>query len=431
MGSVARVDLRTSVLSFHKLTAKTARNIAMRVCMLAYTFYERDNRVMRYAEAAADRGDDVDVIALRQPQDPAEEWIRAVHVHRIQKRVKNERNKLAYLFRILLFLWRSMIVLSLKHWKKPYSLIHVHSVPDFLVFAAWLPKLLGVPVILDIHDLSPELYATKFTGQSSGIIFRYLCVMERASAAFASHVIVPNHLWRDKLTARSVPRDRLSVFMNLPDPSVFRKSGKVQKEEGKFLLLYPGSLQWHQGLDIAIQAMAQVDDNCGQTELHIYGDGQAKSSLIALTAQCNLQDRVYFHDTLPLREMASLMERADVGIIPKRSDSFGNEAFSTKSLEFMALGVPVLMASTAVDRYYFNETVVTFFRSGSSQELAEQIGRLIRDPARRCRQAECGLDLVARAFQWSEKKHEYLRLLDKLVSGVRGAPPLAAVEHDS
>ena len=41
-------------------------------------------------------------------------------------------------------------------------MIHVHSVPDFLVFAALVPKLLGARIILDIHDILPEFYASKF-----------------------------------------------------------------------------------------------------------------------------------------------------------------------------------------------------------------------------------------------------------------------------
>lgn len=387
----------------------------MRICMLAYTFYERDNRVMRYAEAAAERGDSVDVIALRQPNERADEWICGVHLYRIQNRVRDERTKLAYLLRVLRFLVQSSFVLSIRHWRRPYDVVHVHSMPDFLVFAAWFPRLMGVPVILDIHDLSPELYANKFGQKSSSVAYRALRALERASAQFADHVIVPNHLWRDKLVARSVSQNRCSVFMNLPDPSVFRRSAHQAAHDGKFVLLYPGSLQWHQGLDVAIRAMARLGDSGRHAELHIYGDGQAMPSLVALVNEFALQEQVFFHAPLPLREIAEVMARADIGVIPKRSDSFGDEAFSTKSLEFMALGVPVLMSSTTVDRRYFEEGVVTFFTSGSSDELAERILQLIKDPARRSRQAERGLELVERDFQWGEKKNDYLQLLDGLI----------------
>ena len=52
----------------------------MRVCMITYSFYETDNRVMRYAETLAQRGDHVDVLALRRDGMPREETLNNVNV---------------------------------------------------------------------------------------------------------------------------------------------------------------------------------------------------------------------------------------------------------------------------------------------------------------------------------------------------------------
>jgi len=65
----------------------------MRACMLAYTFYETDNRVRRYAEALAKRGDQVDAIAWRA-RAASFELIQGVRVYRIQKRVIDEKARL-------------------------------------------------------------------------------------------------------------------------------------------------------------------------------------------------------------------------------------------------------------------------------------------------------------------------------------------------
>ena len=55
-----------------------------RICMVAYSFYENDNRVMRYAEALAERGNQVEVLALRRSADlPPREEINGVVLHRI------------------------------------------------------------------------------------------------------------------------------------------------------------------------------------------------------------------------------------------------------------------------------------------------------------------------------------------------------------
>src|SRR6267378_1886717 len=120
----------------------------MRICMPVYSFYENDNRVRRYAETLAARGDTVEVISLRRPNQSVEEVIQGVRVFRIQRRERNERGRMTYMFRLLLFFFRSALFLSLRQLRNPYQLIHVHSVPDFEVFAAILPKLMGCKVIL-------------------------------------------------------------------------------------------------------------------------------------------------------------------------------------------------------------------------------------------------------------------------------------------
>jgi hypothetical protein len=60
---------------------------------------------------------------------------------------------------LLQFFFRSLWVVTKEHWKKPYDLIHVHSVPDFEVFAAIFAKLTGAKVILDIQGLDIAIRA--------------------------------------------------------------------------------------------------------------------------------------------------------------------------------------------------------------------------------------------------------------------------------
>ena len=100
-------------------------------------------------------------------------------------------------------------------------MVHVHNVPDFLVFSAAFPKWKGVPVILDIHDLLPEFYASKFKVSHNSFLFKLLTFVERCSAAFATHVIIANHLWRDRLAARSSRAEKCSVVRNHPDLDIF------------------------------------------------------------------------------------------------------------------------------------------------------------------------------------------------------------------
>ena len=129
----------------------------IRVCMLTYSFYETDSRVKRYAETLAERGDPVDIISLRNSGQPSFEKVKGVNIYRIQERNFDEKGKFSYLERLLRFLILSSFYLSKQHLKNPYKLIHVHSVPDFEVLAAFLPKLFGCKLILDTETDRQEL----------------------------------------------------------------------------------------------------------------------------------------------------------------------------------------------------------------------------------------------------------------------------------
>jgi glycosyltransferase involved in cell wall biosynthesis len=385
----------------------------MRICMVAYAFYESDTRIMQYTKALVQRGDVVDVLALRKPGATPFEVLNGVNVHRIQTREVNERGPLTYLYRILRFLILASFILARRQFSRRYQVIHVHSVPDFLVFAALVPKLLGTKVVLDVHDLLPEFYAAKFGCTEKSLVFRLLLLVERICSSFSDHVIIANDLWRERLIRRSVSPGKCTAFVNYPDPDVFYPRSS-RRHDRKFLILYPGTLNYHQGIDVAIQAFARVADKMPAAEFHVYGEGPEKHALMAMTRDLGLTERMFFHDFIPVRDIAEVMSQADLAVVPKRASSgFGNEAASTKIMEFMSLGVPLAVSRTKIDTFYHDDSRVKFFTSEDVDDLAETMLLLWREPAIR-------KQLVAKASEyvrencWLTKKHEYLHLLDGL-----------------
>jgi glycosyltransferase involved in cell wall biosynthesis len=286
--------------------------------------------------------------------------------------------------------------------------------PDFLVFAAWYPKLTGAKLILDIHDVVPELFASKFKTKLKAMYFALLKKIEKVSAEFVDHVIVSNHLWYKTVVARSVPEERCSVLINHVDPEMFSRHSRTRTDD-KFIVLFPGSLQWHQGLDIAIKAFAEFKRQVPQAEFHIYAGagGDMKVSLRNLVQRLGLEESVKFYGGVPLDKVAQVIANADLGVVPKRADSFGNEAYSTKIMEFMSQGVPVVISRTKVDSHYFEEGTVHFFPSGDSKAMAEAMLDVVNN--RNLRES-----LIARGYEyverngWSTKKKEYLDLVDSL-----------------
>jgi glycosyltransferase involved in cell wall biosynthesis len=409
----------------------SSRNTRKKICMLAYSPYEYDNRVRRYAETLAKRGDQVDVIALSSTQffKPVEE-VGGVTVHRVQSREYNERHKWTYAWRLLKFLWRSSRCLTRLQAQNRYDLIHIHNMPDFLVFAAWYAKLSGAKLILDVHDLVPELFASKFEAGKGSAYVGLLEKMEKVSAGFVDHVIVSNDLWRQTVLSRSVSEEKCSVFLNHVDPAVFYPRQRTRNDE-KVIIIFPGSFQWHQGLDIAIEAFVKVRAKVPNAELHLYGGGGGDRGvdLAALAQRLGLNGSVKFCGAISFDQIAQVIANADLGIVPKRADSFGNEAYSTKIMEFMSQGVPVVVSKTKIDSFYFDEGTVHFFPSGNSQAMAEAMLDVIENKDLRRTLVAGGYEYVERNG-WQRKRQDYLNLVDSLSTEVFAEAKPVGAQND-
>jgi len=221
-------------------------------------------------------------------------------------------------------------------------------------------------------------------------------------------------LWYDRITQRSIaPRD-CSVFYNHVDETVFCHPPRT-RQDGKFIIIFPGTLQWHQGMDVAVNAFDIIKDKVPNAEFHIYGEGDERANLEALVAKLKLQKRVLFFNDHPLNEIAGIIANADLGVVPKRADGFGNEAYSTKIMEFMLQGVPAVISRTKIDSFYFTDEIVRFFESGNVEDMADAMLTVIRNQPLRETMVEKALR-HARENCWGKRESAYLCLIDSLTA---------------
>jgi glycosyltransferase involved in cell wall biosynthesis len=228
-------------------------------------------------------------------------------------------------------------------------------------------------------------------------------------------VIVVNHMVEEAvLGRRSVRPSKCTVILNYPDTRIFHRRAPRKPQPGEFILCYPGTLSRHQGVDIAVEAVALLRNRVPGLRFLIIGDGPERETLRRLIAERRLEDRVSLTGLIPLEQVAETMSRIDLGVVPKRKEGFGDIAFSTKIMEFMAVGVPVLATRTRIDEFYFNDRLVQFFESGNAPEMADKILELIESPQRMAELRRNCSEFIA-ANNWNEKQEEYFALVDSLI----------------
>lgn len=390
-----------------------------KVFMAAYTNYRRDPRVKREAEALVEAGYDVTFMASRQPNEPDRETIEGVQVIKVLRLNDRRTSTLAYIVDYLLFFVALFAHVSMR--PKRYRLVHINNMPDFLVFATCVPRLLGVPVIHDIHDLMPELFAEKFSAGSNHWLVRLLRVQERWAGRMASAVLTVEERLKVILASRGIPEGKIRVLMNLPDERIFTPTPRLEKnpESDPYVVVYHGTLARRLGLDIALQAVAEIGDRIPALELRIIGAGEEREPLLRLRDELGIRDRVSFSDGyVPVETIPGLLVDADVGIVPLRRSDGTDIMLPTKLLEYVSLGIPCVVPATGTICRYFDEKMVRFFEAENTVSLADALIELYERPAFRSDLVKQATDRFGRAHRWSVHKEIYLELVSGLVDSL-------------
>ncbi len=386
------------------------------IFMAAYTNYRRDPRVKREAEALVESGHHVVFLARRQHGEPDRETIAGVDVIKTIGLKKKCTSFIEYMADYAIFFL--MIFLHLLRHPLRYQLIHINNMPDFLVFATCLPRLFGIPVIHDIHDLMPEIYAEKFASGEKHWVVKLLTLQERWAGKFASAVMTVEDRLKVMLSERGIPNENIHVLMNLPDDRIFakRKTHAPKPKSAPFVMVYHGTLARRLGLDIAIEAVHKAKSSVPHMEFRIIGAGEEREALVALRDRLGLQDVVTFSEGfVPVEQIPALIHDADIGLIPLRINSGTDIMLPTKLLEYVTMGIPCIVPKTGTISRYFDEEMVQYFQAENVDSLAEAIVKLYRDPEKRIALSQNATERFANKYNWTVHKKIYTTLVEQLI----------------
>jgi len=389
---------------------------SIRVGTITFDWYLTDGRVIRLVEAAADAGYRVDVICLRQPHEKFHEVCNGIHVYRVPM---SRGFGLSLPVTVLCWCWFLLLAgatVTWLHLRRPYNVIHVHNMPDFLVFSTVFPKLLGAKVILDVQDVSPELMAAKAKSQLQAIVVRLAKLQERISTTFADHVVTAGWPFEKLLLRRGVPEEKLTIIINSTDPKVFPASlrqpipTEPPDETRPFILIYYGTVAERHGLDIAVRALALALRVVPHLRLDIKGCGEHLLKVKQLTEELGVSDHVVFSEDSPYWEVVNFIVHSDVGIIPYQCDGFTDLLLPTKAYELAWMHRPIIASDTLAIRSMFRSESIALCDPSSPESFTEAIIDLYQHPEKRASMvANAAEDYVP--YRWERMAKRYQQLL--------------------
>lgn len=383
-----------------------------RILMISQSFYDKDPRVQREAEALMDHGYQVDVIALCHNSHRRIDHLHGVRIYQIPIK-KCRGGVLRYFFEYLAFFAMSFGLAGFLHIRRGYQICYVHNMPDFLIFAAMIPKLFGAKVIIDVHDPMPELFSILYPNKTW--LIKLIQFQEWLSLKFADQIITTTEFIRTKLIQRGARRDRISVIMNLPDPRLFMRPTqeiRIDPSRSEFVLLFAGTISKRNGLGTVIAVLPMIKDKIPAIQFRIIGNGEYIDELKQTVAESQLFSWVKFEPPVPLSQMPTEILRADAVIWLPPKNEFTEIVMSTKMLEALVMGKPVITVRTACHNYYFRDSDVIYVDPDRSETIVAAVLDLYQDHNKRRYFVENSSN-IARRFSWEVEKQRYFELIDR------------------
>lgn len=410
---------------------------ARHVLMVVHDCYPLDARAVREARAAAQAGYRVDVICLTDDGEARREAIDGIHVHRIG--VSRKRGVgLGRMLREYVEFAASASFLAarihVRHRGASERVVQIHAPPDFLIVAGIVPKLLGGKLILDIHDLTRHLYLARFAGRRAArSANRLLASIERAACAIADRVITVHEPYRRELIANGVADSSVVVVMNAVDDDLIarveRASSGGRLASGSrprsgatpFTIAYHGSIIPAWGVNLIVEALPHVLESVPDLRCLILGAGDALGVVKKRAAELGVTPAVEFSGRwLPIEEALGKVADADCGLIPNVPSELNRFALSSKLFEYVALGVPAVVARLETLASHFEADEVTFFEAGDAVSLARAVTWVATNPEAARAKAERALTRSSE-YSWPEQRSRYLDVLRSAAGAAKGA----------
>ncbi|GHD11676.1 glycosyltransferase [Zhihengliuella salsuginis] len=301
---------------------------------------------------------------------------------------------------------------------------HLTALPALLA-----ARRLGVPFVYEVRGLwEITEAAAKGEAWTSTEKFGIARDLESLVAREADQVLAITEEVRDELIRRGVSADRIRLVPNAADPAKFvpvsrdrSLAARLGIEPGHFVIGYAGSMVSYEGLDLLVDAFAELADRNPDARLLLVGDGPSLESLKRQVRELDLMSRVVFTGRVDSGDIPAYLSLFDAAPCPRVSNVVTEMVSPLKPLEAMAAGIAVVGSDVAPLRHLLGAVGERglLFDAGNAAHLAERLAELMDDESLRA-------DLGRAARWWTVHERSWEAIADRVAAA--HAPLLAAVE---
>lgn len=307
-------------------------------------------------------------------------------------------------------------------WRREFALVHSHEEGAAIgLVLAWL---LGVPHLYDMHSSLPEQLSNfKFT--SSTLITRVFRWFERRFVRGSRVVIVICRHLED--LARTIdPQARVVLIENAPGSGDLAAAGRGGDLRSRYgisgdapLVLYTGTFEAYQGLDLLYAAMRVVRSTRPDARLMLVGGHPDQVERARHEARAaGVDDVTVFTGEQPADDIPRFLAAADLLVSPR---SRGKNT-PLKIYQYLRAGRPIVATNLTTHTQVLDEAVACL-ADATPEAYGSAMLRVIGDPEYARALSSAAADLAATRYTYDAYLARTKQALDLLeADGATGAP---------
>src|SRR5260221_2268722 len=377
-----------------------------------------DRRVWPEAKALRDAGYQVSIICPKGYGQYEESYVCIDGIAIYRYRLPAVRNKyLAYIAEYGIALLMAFLLSFKVLFQRGFDVIHAANPPDIFFLIGLFYRPLGKKYIFDQHDLSPEMFKVKF-GHYMRPLYRLQLFLEACSYQTA-HLVITSNTSQKEFALERGHCHTSNVFVVRNGPNLDQMKPVIPEPALKggrqYLLAYLGVMNIQDGVEYALYALHDLVHKRGRQDvsLVLMGDGDNAAALRALAHELGLDEYVNFTGWTESRDVLRYLTVVDVGLSPDPQNGLNEFSTMIKTMEYMAMGKPVVALDLAETRISAQEAAL-YAVPNRIEDFAGKIEMLLDNQEPRCKMGALGRKRIEEVLSWDYSKRDLLLAYETL-----------------
>jgi glycosyltransferase involved in cell wall biosynthesis len=381
-----------------------------------------DRRVWQEALALKAANYQVSVVSPATARYPKlVEHLEGIHVYRYPMLIEG-KGYLGLMFEyvwsfVCIFFWTIFVSL-----RRGFKIIMMANPPDIYFPIVWMWRLLGKKTVFDHHDLTPELFATKFN-LSRSVVLSFFYFAERRMLRAVHKVLSTNESYKAIGMRRGGrTNEDVVVVRNAPDPARFtlRPPDPALRKSARFMVAFLGEIGQQDGVDVLIRAISAINARLGRGAVHfvLMGAGPHFDKIVAYAKAQGVSEQITFTGRADNDTICRVLSTADLAVDPCPYSPHANVSTATKIMEYMFFSLPIV-AFDLLETRRSGDEAVCYARRDDEAHFSQLIVDLLLDVDERHALGRAARIRLDTALSWRVSTRNLITVMDDLV----GADP--------